>query len=163
LFFPRTAIGEIEGRTFEKLYLEIGYKTLEESVNDFESHFNKELALPLRLPPLPFTHYFGRFNDFDGENNDHLEVEFINEKHPENYFRIHVRPIKYGITFKESYKHKDLLLKDGNYAKYMTISGSNSLIFEKGNWQYIINVDKRLSKLVPPKSLVEIANSIHTS
>lgn len=112
------------------------------------------------MPPLPFTHYFGRFNDLDGEFNDSLEVEFINEKYPENHFKIDVRPKKHRITFKDSHKFQELKLKDGTIAKYMTIASSNLLIFEKGYWQYIIGVDKRVSKRVPPKSLVQIANTI---
>lgn len=151
---------EAKEHTIEEFYLELGYKTLEDSISDIESHYKQELELPLRLPPLSFTHYFGRFNDLDGELNDSLEVEFINEKYPENHFKIDVRPKKYRITFKDSHKYRELKLKDGTNAKYMTIASSNLLIFEKGYWQYIIGIDKRLSKNVPPKSLVQIANTI---
>lgn len=151
---------EAKEHTIEEFYLELGYKSLEESISDIESHYSQELELPLRLPPLSFTHYFGRFSDLDGEFNDSLEVEFINERIPENHFKIDVRPKKYRITFKESHKYRELKLKDGTNAKYLTIASSNLLIFEKGYWQYIIGVDKRVSKNVPLKSLVQIANTI---
>ncbi|MFJ7731737.1 hypothetical protein ACIQXF_07570 [Lysinibacillus sp. NPDC097231] len=55
----------------------IGYKTVESALKDFERHFNKELKLPLRVPPISFTHQFGRFSDSDGDINDEFEVTMI--------------------------------------------------------------------------------------
>ncbi|WP_307480110.1 hypothetical protein [Cytobacillus purgationiresistens] len=39
-------------------YTEIGYKTVEEAVKDFEKHFKLDLKLRFRILPLEFTHYF---------------------------------------------------------------------------------------------------------
>lgn len=41
---------------YEKMYTEMGYKSIEEAVKDFENHFKQELKMPLRIPPLAFTH-----------------------------------------------------------------------------------------------------------
>jgi len=35
---------------YEVIYLEIGYKTVEEASKDFEQHFKQRLKLPLRVP-----------------------------------------------------------------------------------------------------------------
>lgn len=147
-------------RPFEEIYPEIGYKTVEEAVTEFEQHFKKELKLPLRVPPLNFTHYFGRFNDLDGDINDSFEIEFISDKSPENHYKIDVRPVKYKIPIRDKYKLKAYELKNGNEAIYMNVSGFYSLVFEKDNWQYMFSIDKRVTDKVPPKVLVNIANSI---
>ena len=55
---------------------------------------------------------------------------------------------------------KTFELKNGNEAIYMTISGFKVLVFERENWQYTLNVDKRVLDEVTPEVLVEIANSI---
>ncbi|MCM3389862.1 hypothetical protein M3649_17215 [Ureibacillus chungkukjangi] len=44
--------------SYEKIYPEIGYMTVEEAVKEFEQHFNQVLKLPLRVPPISFTHQF---------------------------------------------------------------------------------------------------------
>jgi hypothetical protein len=37
------------------------------------------------------------------------------------------------------------------------------IVFEKDNWQYMLSIDKRVSKQVSIQSLIEIANSIDYS
>lgn len=144
---------------YEKIYPEIGYKTVEDALDEFEQHFKQELKLPLRVPPISFTHHFGRFNDLDGEINDSLEVTFINDQLSENHYKIDVRPIKNGIPIREKYVIKNFELKKGIVATYMTITGFYVLVFERGDWQYMLSVDKRVSDKVTPETLVEIANS----
>ncbi|WP_332631679.1 hypothetical protein [Halalkalibacter flavus] len=150
-----------ESRPFEEIYPEIGYKTVEEAVKEFELHFKQDLKLPLRLPPLSFTHHFGRFTDADGDINDSLELEFINDKSPENHYFIFVRSIEHKIPIKDKRIVKLYKLKNGNEAKFINVSESfESLVFERDNWQYMLNIPKRISKKVTPEMLVEIANSI---
>jgi hypothetical protein len=147
-------------RPYEEFYTEIGYKTVEEAVKEFERHFKEELKLPLRVPPITFTHHFGRFNDLAGDNNDSFEMEYINEKIPENHYKINVLPIKYKIPIRDKHVVSTFTLKNGNDATFMTISDHNVLVFESGNWQYMFSVDKNVSDKVTPKILVTIANSI---
>lgn len=146
--------------SYEETYPEIGYQTVEGALDDFEQHFKQELKLPLRVPPISFTHHFGRFNDLDDDINDSFEVVFINENLSENHFIIDVRPIKNKISIKEKYIIKTFELKNGIVATYMTISDFNVLVFERDDWQYMLNVDKRVSNKVTPETLLDIANSI---
>lgn len=145
---------------FEEIFPEIGYKTVEEALEDAEQHLKKELQLPTRVPPISFTHHFGRFSNLDGNINDTFEVKFISDQLPENHYKIDIRPVKYKIPIREKYVLKTFKLKNGNLATYMSISGFNTLVFDRDNWQYMLSIDKRLSNLVPPETLVEIANSI---
>jgi hypothetical protein len=87
------AISNDKPLPYEKIYPEIGYKTVEEAVKDFKQN----LELPLRVPPITFTHNFGRFSDLDGEINDSLEVKLISDISPGNHYKINVRPVKYKI------------------------------------------------------------------
>ncbi|MGN7943181.1 hypothetical protein [Virgibacillus sp. 6R] len=147
-------------RSNEEIYPEIGYQTVEEAIRDFEQHFKQDLKLPLRVPPITFTHYFGRFNDLEGDINDSFEVEVISDNSPENHYKIDVRPIKHKIPIRDKYVLKVFKLKNGNEAAYMAISGFNVLVFERDSWQYMLSIDKRVSDMVTPEVLVQIANSI---
>lgn len=145
---------------YEEIYPEIGYKTVEAALEDFEQHFKQKLKLPLRVPPISFTHHFGRFNDLDGDINDSFEVMFINDQLSENHYKIDVRSIKNNIPIREKYVVKTFELKNGSAATYMTISGFNVLVFERDDWQYMLSIDKRVSDKVTPETLIDIANSI---
>jgi hypothetical protein len=150
-----------EPRPLEETYPEVGYKTVEEAVKEFEQHFNQNLKLPLRIPPISFTHHFGRFNDLDGDINDSFELIFINDKSPKNQYEIEVRPLEHKIPIKDKRFVELFTLKNGNEAKFINISESfEALVFERDNWQYRLSINKRISDKVTPEVLVEIANSI---
>ena len=148
-------------QSFEEIFTEVGYKSVADALDDFEHHFNQELKLPTRVPPISFTHYFGRFSNLDGEINDTLEVKFISDQLPDNHFKMDVRPIQHKITF-EKYKSKVFKLKNGTNATYIDDLkvGFNLLVFERDNWQYMFSVDADVSDKVTPEILVQIANSI---
>ncbi|KZR59356.1 hypothetical protein [Pseudobacillus badius] len=150
-------------KSFEEIYREIGYKTVEEAIKDFEQHFKQNLKLPLRVPPIDFTHHFGRFTDLEGDVNDSFEVIFINDTSPQNHYKIEVRAIKNKISIRDKYVTAIYRLKNESEAVYINISGFNVLVFEKGNWQYMLGVDKRISDKAPPETLVQIANSLDYS
>ena len=145
---------------YEEIYPEIGYKTVEAALDDFEQHFKQKPKLPLRVPPISFTHHFGRFNDLDGDINDSFEVTFINDQLSEHHYKIDVRPIKNNIPIEEKYVIKTFELKNGTVASYMAISGFYVLVFERDDWQYMLSTDKRVSDKVTPETLLDIANSI---
>ena len=148
-------------QSFEKIFTDAGYKSVADALDDFEHHFNQELKLPTRVPPISFTHYFGRFSNLDGEINDTLEVKFISDQLPDNHFKMDVRPIQHKITF-EKYKSKVFKLKNGTDATYIDDLkvGFNLLVFERDNWQYMFSIDADVSDKVTPEILVQIANSI---
>jgi hypothetical protein len=154
------AIPNDKPQPLEEIYPEIGYKTVEEAVKEFEYHFKQDLRLPLRIPPINFTHHFGRFINLDGEINDSFELKFISDESPENHYKIDVRPVKHKIPIKDNYIVKVLKLKNGIEAKYMEYRSFGALVFERDNWQYRLSIDKRNSDRVTPEVLAEIANSI---
>lgn len=148
-------------RPLEVIYPEFGYKPVEEAVNDFEEHFKEDLNLPLRIPPVNFTHQFGRFTDAEGDRNDSFELIFINDKTPGNQYEIRVCPVKYKIPFKDTRIVALFTLKNGNEAKYIKISESfEALVFERDNWQYTLSINTKISDKITPEILVDIANSI---
>ncbi|MBB6447243.1 hypothetical protein [Bacillus benzoevorans] len=146
--------------SYEEFFPEIGYKTAEEAIKEFEQHFKQDLKLPLRIPPIAFTHYFGRFNNLDGDTNDSLDLAFINEKSPENHYKIDIRYLKNKITIRDKGNQKIYTLKNGQKAIFIIERNSNILVFEKDHWQYMLGIDKRIANKVTPEILVEIANSI---
>ena len=144
---------------YEEIYREIGYKTVEKALNDFEQHFKQRPKLPLRVPPISFTHHFGRFNNLEGDINDSFEVKYISDISSENHYKIDIRPLENKLTFIDRGNQKPYILKNGQKAIYFEHQLFNFLVFENGNWQYMLGIDKRVSK-VTPDILVEIANSI---
>jgi hypothetical protein len=147
-------------KSFEEGLFEIGYKPVEKALEDFEQHYKRKLELPLRIPPVAFTHILGRFSDLDGDMNDTFEIMFISDKSPENHYKIDVRPTKYRIRITNKDGIKTYGLNDGKKAYYIATRGSNLLIFEKDNWQYMIGIDKRISDKISAETLVNIANSL---
>lgn len=92
--------------------------------------------------------------------NDSFEAQYVNDKSPENHFKIDVRHLKNKINIKVRNIQEVYKLKDGQKAIYTSVKDANILVFEKGNWQYMISIDKRVSNKVTPDILVDIANSI---
>ncbi|MGB3261020.1 carbon monoxide dehydrogenase [Paenisporosarcina sp.] len=143
-------------------YAQFGYISVEEAVKEFENHFKQDVKLPKIKPSIPFTHQFGRFHeDKEYDINDLLEIKFVNEKAEENIYKIDIRPLENKITIKDRSNQKVYTLKNGQKAIYFEHQLFNFFVFEIGNWQYMLGIDKRVSKVTPePDTLVEIANSI---
>lgn len=144
----------------EDIYRKIGYQSVEDELVKFEDHYEKNLNLPFRVPPVTFTHHLGRFNDLEGEITDSFEIEYISDQSPENHYKVDVRPIKYKIPVKEQYVIKKVILEDGGTANYMKVSRFNVLVFEKDDWQYMLSVDNRIEDKVSFETLIKIAESI---
>jgi hypothetical protein len=143
----------------EKGFFEIGYKPVEEALNLCEDHFQQQIVLPYKLPPISFTHYLGRCTNNLGASNG-FEVEFLNEELPELHYMLHIRPKEYGLKVNREHIEKTFKLNDGQ-GIYVTklIRSFNLFIFERDGWQYILSIDKRVSRQVPPEVLADIANS----
>ncbi|WP_282156305.1 hypothetical protein [Cytobacillus gottheilii] len=144
----------------EKFFADIGYKTPDEAIKEFEQHFKQNLKLPLKIPPIAFTHYLGRFSDLDGDLNDSLDLTFTNVKIPENHYSLDIRHVNNKIILRDRGNQKTYTLKDGQKAVYIIERGSSIFVFEKGNWQYMLSIDKRITDIVTPEMLIDIANSI---
>ncbi|MCM3390716.1 hypothetical protein M3649_21790 [Ureibacillus chungkukjangi] len=145
-------------RTIEENYLEIGYKSVGEALRDYEHHYKEELQLPLRVPPVVYTHVFAR--TIEGDKGDLFEMEFINEKSNENNFLICVAP-KDAFEILDKEVINKFKLKGGNTAYLLDYGRGILLIFEKDNLQYRFSIDKRISEKITPEILVQIANSTY--
>jgi len=148
---------------FEEMPLKSGYVTVEDAVKECERHFHQEIKLPLRLPPVSFTHQFGRCNDLPGEVNDGLDIWFFNEHEGKNHYMLWIRPSRYRLDIPHQREViKIYELKDKSKAIYGTTSrgGFYLLSFEKGGWQYILSVDHRITDKITAENLVEIAESV---
>ncbi|KGX85903.1 hypothetical protein [Pontibacillus marinus] len=157
---PTYANTKDEPPTFDELYPEYGYTSVDEAIKEFEEHFKQDFKLPLRMPPLSFTHYFGKFKDLKGDINDSLELIFISEEIPQNHYKIDVRPVEHKVSSKNRYTHKVFKLKDGSEATYLELRYFSVLLFDKNKWQYMLSIDNRASDNVTPETLIKIANSL---
>jgi hypothetical protein len=160
--FSFVANANYTSEEFQKSYFEIGYKAVNEALEESNKHFKRDISLPVQLPRIPFTHSCGRFSNLDGEVNDKLEIKYVNKDIPQNHYKIFIQPVKNGLEFKENPIDKKLKTNDGSEAIYSTkaVKGFNILVFEKNGFQYVLSVDKRISDKVTPEILVGIANSI---
>lgn len=145
------------------MYLQSGYGNLYEELQESKEHFRKNIVLPHRLPPVSFTHSFGRFNDLDGHHNDEFEIEYINEDKPYHHYKILVRPVEFGIKFEDKHITQTVNLRDGSKAIYSTATdGFNLLAFEKYGFQYILSISKDVTT-VSKEVLAEIADSVRNN
>lgn len=147
---------------FQQSLFDIGFKEVHTALQESKEHFKKDISLPVQIPPIEFTHSFGRLSDADGDNNDGFEVEYRHKDKPKNHYMIMVRPVKYGLPIRQEEINHTLKLKDGSKAMYSTkiARGFNLLVFDKNGWQYILSINKHVSDKVTPEVLVEIANSV---
>jgi hypothetical protein len=122
----------LECEPFEKMYFKHGYKSVDVEFEKCEKLFNKHINLPVKLPPVAFTHQFARCNYLNG-NNNHFEIEYLNQNQSSNHYMIRINPLKHklkGVPFKNdvirTYK-----LKDGSEAVYETTPMTKSYWFSK--------------------------------
>ncbi|WP_060678784.1 hypothetical protein [Virgibacillus halodenitrificans] len=148
--------------SYEEMYSEWGYTTINEALSQVEDAFNKELLLPSRVPPIIFTHYFGKFD----EPGRSFHAQFVNDRTPANHYKIDVRAAEDGVDFQKRKVVDTYKLKSGATANYISLSqhqiGWGALVFIKDSWQYVLSVDERVAPTVTPEVLVEIANSIES-
>ncbi|KMK75251.1 hypothetical protein [Alkalihalobacillus pseudalcaliphilus] len=148
-------------RPMEEYMPEYGYTTVEVAVKELEEHFQKELKLPLRIPPLPFTHQFGRFNDSEGTSNDALDIEYINEEKPYIHYKMMIRHMDSKIPIREKRIIETYTLKNGHEATLINVSGRlQAFVFEREGWQYMLSVNSKCADIITPEVFVQIANSI---
>ncbi|MEK4230218.1 carbon monoxide dehydrogenase [Solibacillus sp. FSL H8-0538] len=149
--------------SFEEGVKEVGYKSVKAAVKEFENHFKCDVKLPEMLPPISFTHQFGRFFEDKNYNvNDSLEIRFVNKDIRENIFKIDIRPLKNKLNFNDklNLNGKEYTLQDGSKAIYFEGQLFNFFVFEKNNLQYLLGINKKVSNTETPDILIRIANSI---
>lgn len=142
--------------TFEKKYIEEGYKSIEESVKEFQEFCKCEVKLPEALPSIPFTHEFGRFSEDKKYINDVLEIRYVHENKTENIFKIDIQLLENKMIF----QGKEYLLEDGTKAVYFEREYFNFMVFEKNNLQFIMGISNKITAKETAEELVRIANSL---
>jgi hypothetical protein len=162
LFTALNVEANYSNKQFEKSLYDIGFKEVHKAVDDAELHYQKNIALPVQLPPIPFTHSFGRFDDLKGDINDELEIEYINKDATKNHYMISVKPAEYKLALNSKLIERTFKLKDGTNAKFINkkIGRFFVLFFEDEGWQYRLSLDSASPENVSPNMLVDIANSL---
>lgn len=94
---------------------------------DFETHIGQDVKLPLKVPPITFTHCFGRIND--GGDNVSLEVRCLNDKLGKNHYKMYVRPMEDKLPIVNNDATKLYKLRDGSEAKFINNSLTHEAIF----------------------------------
>ena len=158
-----SGIGNAKAETpvpsFEEQSRKAGYKTVVEAVKEFEGHCKCEVIMPTMLPPIPYTHEFGRtYIDKEWGKNDSLAIRFLNRKERDVVFKIDIRIDK--IDFKKEFEVKEYTLKDGNKGFYFEKQLFEFFVFEKGELQYSLGISKKVKNIEPQTVLLEIANSV---
>ncbi|MGG0656425.1 carbon monoxide dehydrogenase [Rummeliibacillus pycnus] len=146
--------------SFEEKFAEAGYKSVEESVKEFENYFNCDVKLPRVTPAISFTHRFGSFYEDKRYNTNHsLDIRYVNKDVRENIYKIDIRPIKNKLNFKGK-EGKEYTLQDGGKAFYFESHQFNFLVFEKNDLQYLLGIYREVTNVEMPNTLVRIANSV---
>ncbi|MRX56065.1 hypothetical protein GJU41_19080 [Bacillus idriensis] len=141
-------------------YFQIGYGYIYEELQISSEHFEKKIVLPNRLPPITFTHSFGRFSDLDGNINDQFEVVYVNEDKPKHTYSLSIRPVRNGIKFENKHITQIVKLRDGSNAIFSKrVRGFNLMVVEKFGFQYILSIPDEVN-IDTKEVLAEIANSI---
>lgn len=138
----------------EKIYLEGGYKEVNEALQEAKDFFKQDIALPTRLPPIAYTHHFGIFST----SAPQLEITYLSEDSGHTHYKIYVRSLKYKLKIK-AVEHK-VKLNDGSEAIYLIRENFDELVFEKDGLQYVLLVDKIHPDKITKEVLVKIADSI---
>ncbi|WP_146548730.1 hypothetical protein [Rummeliibacillus suwonensis] len=160
-FLSEPFVSSAVEKDFEKYYVDIGYTDIATALIDGQKHFKTDISLPSKLPGISFTHAFGRLNDLDGEVDDELEFEFLNAKKDQNHFKILIKPVQYKEKFEEKNIKQKIKMNNGSEAIYSkSLTGFDTLVFEKNNLQYILIMDDSSNLKSSIDSLVEIANSV---
>lgn len=143
--------------SFEEGYEEVGYKSVEEAVAEFESHFQCKVELPEMAPPISFTYQFGRFfEDKRYKLNDNLGIMFVNKDHRKNILKIDIRPVNNKIIF----DGKEYALQYGGKGTYFESHNFHFYVFEKNSLQYLLGIYQEASDMETPDILARIADSV---
>lgn len=145
------------GEDLEKIYLDGGYKEINEALNETNVFFEEVIPLPTTLPAVEFTHVFARFITIESPK---LEISFLNENYGETHYKIFVTSLKYRQEFGNEENISKIKLKDGSEAIYLIKENFSLFIFEKRKFQYTLMIDNKSLEKVKNEGLIQIANSI---
>lgn len=141
----------------EKIYLDGGYKEINETLNETNVFFEEVIPLPTRIPNVGFTHSFARFIS---TGSPKLEISFLNENYGKTHYKIFVTSLKYKQDFQNEENISRIKLKDGSEAIFLNKENFSLLIFEKSEFQYTLMMDNKSLEKIKNEGLIQIANSI---
>jgi len=153
-------------KSYEQMVFDGGFRSIDDAVLTCEKHFRRNIALPVRMPPVVFSHAFARCGiDAEYRMNDNLSIEYVGDGvtvDGKNHYMIDIRPIAQKI---DRFFHSRAIigtyrLGDGTLAQYGANGFFRTIVFEKDGWQYRLSVDRRIGDLVSAEKLVDIANSV---
>ncbi len=152
-------------KPFEKSWYDLGYTSIEKALTACERLFQRDIVLPTRVPPMVFTHQFGRcYHDTDenGANNE-FSAEYVHEKRSGVRYSITVRPAKFGMKLiQKRIKHVYTLQNQAKAILYRIRDDVPLyiLILEKDGWQYRLMLDDGGLNQASSDILLGIANTI---
>jgi len=145
---------------FQNQVLESGAHSIVDAVSACQEHFGAgRIPLPIELPPVEFTHQFGRCMDI-GSVEPHLDIQYVHSLKPENEYHLEVYPAGHGpklayLSFREVPIDEDT---NGRYYQG-PVRSLQLLTYTKGNWQYLLSSSYRPESKIEEKHLTSIARS----
>lgn len=157
----RQGIQETPIDDYQQAILESGAELVEEAVRTCEEFFGKRIPLPPQLPPVPFTHQYGRCYDEQGGLDEHLEIHYKHQFKPEHEYEIELYPRENRQRL-DHLAFAEIELADHTVAMFYKgpINSIQLLVFEKGDWQYVLTAANRASSAIGQQALTEIAQSL---
>lgn len=145
---------------YQNQVLESGAHSIVDAVNACQEHFGAgQIPLPIELPPVEFTHQYGRCLD-TGSVEPHLDIQYIHSLKPENEYRLEVYPA--GSGPKLAYlSFREVPLDEDTRGRYYQgpVQSLQLLTYTKGNWQFLLSSSYRPDSKVQEKHLTSIARS----
>ena len=150
--FNQTNVYAESTTDIEQLYLQVGYKKVEEAVEEFEKLYETKIELPTKFPfEVKFS--FGRVTNHNGFPL--LELEHSNKLTGESLI-INIFPKDKAPKLKIN---QTFTLKDGTKAKFFESNNIQFLQFQNNKVDYLMSISKR-KNADQFKDLIEIAESL---
>lgn len=148
----------------QKIMYDLGYTSVYDAVEESNLYFGQKISLPDRIPPVPFTHVFGRLNKSEVKGEGSLEIEYLYEDY--SPYRITVLKNQDKDLFSTLESSKMYTLSNGSKAFYENspVSGSphrHYFYFKNRGLYYVISIHPNVAKQITTDVLVEIANSVN--
>ena len=144
-----------QGNSFEKIYRDAGYTSINNAKSTFEKHNKRKTNIPKNVQdylPFKFTHSFGQYNF---QKSKDLRIEYINKDSGEIYI-ILVYPQKNEVVFSKPDKIGKFKKGKDQY-KFVKENRFSTFQFRSNKFSYILSSN---SKSINEENFIKIANLI---
>lgn len=152
---------EKESVPLEDQYKGSGYTTPVKAINKFEQDYKSKLNIPdnlYKFLPFKVTHKFGQY---EGKEDQHLRIEYLNEKSLAN-FTIMVFPLDKELPL--SQKEQVSTMEDGTPFSYMKNDGFYIFRFKTDDWSYVLSTnDLGENSNMTEENFIKIAEHLKNS